>query len=492
MLAAQGSVSAPDLTVNGHSSDVGTCTSDGMPHSELACVAPRKQHWPILNRLQSPKAPSGGLPSVYAEQPTQSAATATQQQQAPSFHKARAASTSHQAPASDHSRAAGAQHLNTPCASVEQSIDMASPSLQSWAGNENDSCGLASKSASLNTSTTFGAASPRTGAAMPMIFQPSATPAGPQHLRALQESGKDVVRGDEQAGSPTRRSHVADMRTSRDSDNAPAFWEGRRRSSSSSGHVHGSSAALSALAQAYSRGGHLGSPMAAWSAQGCSWGEQGSLTAAQGSGWVGEGSPATVQDSEIAITERRPLGTSQLLRAMAAKIDSQTSLQDMSTPPMPALVQYSLVNPFSTQNPVDSGGKASGTKSKEAPHHGTVFEHWPSAELQAPPNPFAAASEQAEQGAAAEATLPQATSAQAGPGSAALPDRNTDAEKFNAALSMCCEAGSFIQGSPLYDTRTANQGRSNAHSSPDNWHGTGSPGASGGPRLAHNCRLVLV
>lgn len=467
MLAAQGSVRAPDLTVNGHSSDVGTCTSDGMPHSELACVAPGKQHWPILNRPQSPKAPSGGLPSVYAEQPTQSAAIATQQQQAPSFHKARAASTSHQAPASDHSRAAGAQHLNTPCASVEQSIDMASPSLQSWAGNENDSCGLASKSASLNTSTTFGAASPRTGAAMPMIFQPSATPAGPQHLKALQESGKDVVRGDEQAGSPTRRSHVADMRTSRDSDNAPAFWEGRRRSSSSSGHVHGSSAALSALAQAYSRV------------------EQGSLTAAQGSGWVGEGSPATVQDSEIAITERRPLGTSQLLRAMAAKIDSQTSLQDMGTQPMPALVQCCLENPCSTQNPVNSRGKASGAKSKEASHHGTVFEHWPSAELQAPPNPFAAASEQAEQGAAAEVKLPQVTSG-------ALPDRNTDAEKSNAALSTCCEAGSFIQGSPLYDTRTANQGRSNAHSSPDNWHGTGSPGASGGPRLAHNCRLVLV
>ena len=456
MLAAQVSVSGP-----GHcSSDVGTCNSDGMPHSELACAALGPQHWQILHRPQSPEAPSGGLPSAYTEQPTQSAATVTQQQQAASFHKARAANTSHQAPASDDRRASSeAQHLNTPCASVEQSIDMAPPSLQSWAGNEIDSCGLASKSASLNTSTTFGAASPRAGPAMPMISQPSATPARPQHLKALQESGKDVMRGDEQAGSPRRRSHVVDASTSRDSDNRPAFWEGRRGSSSSSGHVHGSSAALSALAQAYSRV------------------EQGSLIAAQGSGWAGEGSPAAVQDSEIATTERRPLETSQLLRSMAAKIDSQTSPQDIGPPSMPALVQYSVVNHCSTQNPVDSRGKASGAKSKEASHHGTVFEHWPSAELQSPPNPFAAASEQAEQGAAAEVKLPQVTSG-------ALPDRNTDAEKSNAALSTCCEAGSFIQGSPMDVTRTANQGRSNALSSPDSWHGTGSPGASGGPRYA--------
>ena len=129
------------------------------------------------------------------------------------------------------------------------------PSLQSWGNNTNDQCSLASKSVSLDLFLAAGGASPRRSNTFSRASPGRAARAEPEQTVSLQQPVAEAVKGSEDAVSAAKQAQAESSPALHPGDNAPAFWEGRRRSSSSSSHVHGSSAALSALAQAYSRAG---------------------------------------------------------------------------------------------------------------------------------------------------------------------------------------------------------------------------------------------
>lgn len=444
-MLAQATVSAADQAATGHASDAGAATSNGMPRSAAVSAARDVRSCAYAPHPQRAHTPTQGASRAPAEQPAQPAASMAQQHQP--------------APVPDQDPAAALQ-MRSPCASLEADpaalphIVPPPPSLQSWGNNANDQCSLASKSVSLDTFLAAGAASPRKSNTFSAESPGPDVRAEPKQVVSLQQAGDVMIKGSDEALSAARAAHLESSPASHQCDNAPAFWEGRRRSSSSSGHVHGSSAALSALAQAYSRAG-LGSPAPA---------------------------PATqiAQIGQGAASERSPLEVSELLRAMAMKIDSQTNLQDMTPLPCPAM--DTITGACSSPSDLDIKGISTAAVSQNAPQKEPVSERWGSTPHPGPANPFAAACEQAELEAKAQGQLPQAPSGQAGLGSSELPARDGDAQKSVAALSTCCEVGSCIepasQCSPFQSVQTVSQSRSNAHSSPDSWNGNTSPCAA--------------
>ena len=267
---------------------------------------------------------------------------------------------------------------------ASQSPNMPSaPSLQSWAA-------LESKTASLDAES--GAAALAAGLR-----------AGPP----LSQQAKD---SDDSGNGQRGRPHSTDAQASGE-ENAPAFWEARRGSSFNSDHVHGSSAALSALAQAYSR---QGSP----------------------------GPVGSAQDAQMAAIERSPLETSRLLRDMATKIDSHDNLAELALPlegqpqePAPG------PGPAPGSSPRGQGSKAEKIRTYRGPQHRTVLLDWPSPRHSAPVNPFAQAAEQA--GDFGDPAL-ESSSRSASPWSPAAAAAGSEAKspKSVANLSTRCEAGS--------------------------------------------------
>ncbi len=449
MIPAQASVSGPDQPATSRTSHSGAATSDGLPQSEITSAAGAVHSSPHASQPEGTKTPTQSASRAPAEQPPQHAAS-TAQQHVPAPVRV-----------PDQQPAAGALQLSSPCASAELGSDPAGtlhilpspPSLQSWGNNANDQCSLASKSVSLDLFLAAGGASPRRSNTFSAASPGLAVRSEPEQVVSLQQPGAEAVKGDEVAASAAKQAQAESSPTLHQHDNAPAFWEGRRRSSSSSGHVHGSSAALSALAQAYGRAGQ-GSPALAQAAQ-------------------------EAQAQQVAASERSPLETSELLRVMAMKIDSQANLQDMVPLASPAL--QAGTGACSTPSDMESRGVTTGTVAHNAPQKGPVSEQWGSAAHAGPANPFAAACEQTDMEAKAQVQLSQVPSTRAGVGSTGLPARDAEAEKSVAALSMRCEAGSCIAPtshcSPFESGPTLSQGRSNAHSSPDSWYGNISLGA---------------
>ena len=267
---------------------------------------------------------------------------------------------------------------------ASQSPNMPSaPSLQSWAA-------LESKTASLDAES--GAAALAAGLR-----------AGPP----LSQQAKD---SDDSGSGQRGRPHSADAEATGE-ENAPAFWEARRGSSFNSDHVHGSSAALSALAQAYSR---QGSP----------------------------GPAGSAQDAQMAAIERSPLETSRLLRDMAAKIDSHDNLAELALP-LEGQPQEQAPGPGPApgSSPRGQGSKAEKSRPYRGPQHRTVLLDWPSPRHSAPVNPFAQAAEQA--GDFGDPAL-ESSSRSASPWSPAAAGGGSEARspKSVANLSMRCEAGS--------------------------------------------------
>ena len=382
-----------------------------MPRSELAC-------------------PAGG--PQCAPQPIRQRGHTDQQPFAPD-------SAQHQASTAYRAAAGKVSGPSRPSASIEPNagapcacqIEPAAPSLQSWCGCVNDQCALASQSASLDTSSVYGPSSPtRAGAAHPAGSRGALEPA---------ERASGQARGGAKLVEPHR---------SEDS-NAPAFWEGRRGSSSSSGHVHGSSAALSALAQAYSR---QGSPDAAQSAQ----------------------------DAWIMASERSPLETSQLLRAMAAKIDIRNSFEELAS-------SSKAQAEAAAQEPAQGSGSKSetpGGRKRQGAQQRTAFNDLSSGQPGPTANPFARASEDAGK----ELHLqPRELRWRAAPGNGAGSGQLAEPAKSVAALSMCCEAGSCVpfarQGSVSRDERSAEQGLGAAHSSEE---------CRTGRRESYNARCAII
>ena len=443
-MPVQATVSTADRAAACRASDVGAPTSDGMPCGE-GVSAPRCAHgWPDAPQLQGAESLAQDPASIPAEQAAQAVGSAAQQHQPARLR--------------DLDPAAGAAQLSSPCVSVERGADLAclphippgSPSLQSWGNNATDQCSLASKSVSLDMLFTAAAAAPKRSDTHPAGGPGHLVGAEPEEVGAPQRACKDAMKGDEEAASSQTHAHIDTSSAMHHRDKAPAFWEGRRRSSSSAGHVHGSSAALSALAQAYSRAGQ-GSPAAALDAQ-------------------------KAQDEQLAASEGSPQEVSELLRVMARKIDSQANRPDKEPPPCPAL--QAKAGACSSPSHLDSNARAKGATAHNAPQEGLTSQRWVSATQPGPSNPFAAACEPAEMETEAQVELSQAPSSRAGAGSTALPARDGDAEpsqKSVAALSTCCEVGSCIappsQCSPFQSAQTVSQGRSNAHSSPDSWNG---------------------
>ena len=446
-MLAQATVSVADQAAPNRASGAGAATSDGMPRSAAGSAARDEHNLPHAPHPQGAQTLTPAVYRVPAEQPAPPAAGTAQQ---------------HQPEPAPNQDPTAALQLGSQCTSLERSADPAflphtvplPPSLQSWGNNTNDQCSLASKSVSLDTFLAAGAASPRKSNTFTAECSGPHERAQPEQVVSLQQAGKDVINGGGEADSTARSAHPESSPASHRCDNAPAFWEGRRRSSSSSGHVHGSSAALSALAQAYSRAGQ-GSPAPAPAAQ-------------------------DAQMEHGAASERSPLEVSELLRVMAMKIDSQSNLQDMALPPCPAL--QASTGACSSPSELDSKGGITGAVSQNAPQQGPVSEQWGATTIPGPANPFAAACEQAELEAKAHGELSHAPSGRAGLGSAALPARDGDAEKSVTALSTCCEVGSCVapasQCSPFQSGQTVSQGRSAAHSSPDSWNGNTSPCAA--------------
>ena len=448
-MPAQASVSVPDQPATEHTSSAGAATSDGLPQSEINSAAGVAHSSPHAQR-EGAKVPTQSASRVPAEQPAQQPASPAQQH-VPAPVRVSATEA-----------AAGASQLSSPCESTEPGADPAGtphnlpspPSLQSWGNNTNDQCSLASKSVSLDLFLAAGGASPRRSNTFRVASPGPVVRKEPEQVVSLQQQPDvEAVRGDEVASSAAKQAQAESSPALHHQDNAPAFWEGRRRSSSGSNHVHGSSAALSALAQAYSRAG------------------QGSPAPAQGA--------PEAQAQQVAASERSPMETSELLRVMAMKIDSQSNLHDMELLSSPALPAGT--GACSTPSDLESGGAATGAVALNAPQKGPVSEQWGYAAHPGPSNPFAAACKQTDLEAKAQTQLSQAPSRQAGLGSAGLPAKDAEAEKSVAALSMRCEAGSCIaptsQCSPFESGPTVSQGRSNAHSSPDSWNGNASPGA---------------
>ena len=449
MIPVQTSVSVPDQPATEHASNAGAATSDGVPQSESNSAAEVVHSRPVAPQSEGAETLTQSASGTPAEQPAQPSASAAQRQVPAPVR------------VPDQEPAAGALQPSSPCASLELGADPAGtplvlpspPSLQSWGNNTNDQCSLASKSVSLDLFLAAGGASPRRSNTFSRASPGPAAHAEPEQSVSLQQPVAEAVKGSEDAVSAAKQAQAESSPALHHGDNAPAFWEGRRRSSSSSGHVHGSSAALSALAQAYSRAGQ-GSPAPAQAAQ-------------------------EAQAQQLAASERSPLETSELLRVMAMKIDSQTNLQDMAHLPSPALQANS--GACSTPSDLESRGATTGAVAHNAPQKEPVSEHWGSMTRPGPANPFAAACEQTDMEAKAQTQRSQAPSSRAGVGSTGLPARDAEAEKSVAALSMRCEAGSCIaptsQCSPFESGQTVSQGRSNAHSSPDSWNGNTSPGA---------------
>ena len=409
-------------------SDVEAHTSNKLPCSEAVRAARGGPRWPSTSPPQMPENlnPSAAKGLADYSRPAQ------QEQHQLAF-----------VPGQD--PAARASQQSSPRASLELSANPApspqvvpaAPSLQSWGNAANDQCGLASKSASLDTSSIADAASPRISNTFPALVRGTPARAGPEHVGSLHQADSD------EAVSAARHAHADSSPAPQQCDNAPAFWGGARRSSSGSGHVHGSSAALSALAQAYSRAGQ-DSPQAAHKPQ----------------------------DAHVSAIRGTPLEVSELLRAMAVKIDSQIRLQDANSPPSQAATAT-----CNTPSDLESKERTAEAMAHNAPQKEPASEHWPSAAHHGPPNPFAAACEQAEQELTAQVPLPQEPGSRAGAASASLTARDGDAVKSVAALSTCAEAGSCIappvsQGSPFHSAQTASQSRSLAPSSPDSWSGT--------------------
>ncbi len=440
VVPVQATVSTADQAVADRASDVGALTSDGMPCSNAVSPAKGVHSWPHTPQPQGAESLTQASTRIPAEQAAQPIGSAAQQQQPARLH--------------DLDPAAGAGQLSSPCAAMERSADLAClphvapgpPSLQSWGNNANDQCSLASKSLSLDMFFTAGAASPRKSGAHAADVPGRAVRAEREQGVSPQQAGENATMIDEEAVSSARGARVDSSPALHHCDNAPAFWEGRRRSSSSSGHVHGSSAALSALAQAYSRAGQ-GSPVAAQEAQA----------------------------EQVAASEHSPQEISELLRLMAMKIDSQTNLQDMVPPPCPALQATTGACSSPSDLDMDSSRRTTGVMSQNAPQKGPVSEHWGATRHPGLSNPFAAACEQTELEAETQVELRHTPSTRAGLGSAAPPAQDCDAGKSVAALSTFCEAGSYVapasQCSPFQSAQTVSQGRSNAHSSPDSWNG---------------------
>lgn len=424
----QVSANMPTDAATGQNSNFGTSTSDGMPVSKVACPAGDTTRW---QHMLGPQGPALTSEKSLSKEPTRQSLHLSVQQQS-------------LAP-----EGFAALSLRTSLESCGGQLAMpAAPSLQSWAGH-GDTCALASKSASLDASSAMGAASPTRVPASPLFRSPptAVEPEQAQRSRQQLEQTKNA-----------RQPHIVRTSMSDEEDNAPAFWEGRWGGSASAAHVHGSSAALSALAQAYSRGG--------------------------------QGGPGADQNAQIAASERSPIETSELLRVMKEKIDSQDSLDKLAISPPPKPNQDAKAAPEPMPG---SGGKSAGSKGKGAHSKahlpvqpGTVFENWPSTRQPAPANPFAKVCEQSGWTEAQLAGEPCSGLDWAGLGS---PLRDTDTDRSMTALSTCCEAGSSVvvpaqKGPAAQDTRTAGQGRSNAHSSPDSWNGASlhlRP-ASAGPR----------
>ena len=271
------------------------------------------------------------------------------------------------------------------------------PSLQSWAA-------LESKTASLDAES--GAAALAAG--LRAAPSPSQQPSKPDDSGSGQRGG--IPSMDAQASGE---------------ENAPAFWEARRGSSFNSDHVHGSSAALSALAQAYSR---QGSP----------------------------GPAGSAQDAQLAAIERSPLETSRLLRDMAAKIDSHDNLMELALP-LEGQPQEPAHGPGPApgSSPRGQGSKAEKTRPYRGPQHRTVLLDWPSPRHSAPVNPFAQAAEQA--GDFGDAAL-ESSSRSASPWSpAAAGGSEAKSPKSVANLSTRCEAGScqLPQGAAAQEERLA-------------------------------------
>ena len=421
----QVSASMPTYAATGQNSDFGTSTSDGMPVSEVACPAGNATRWQNMLRPQGPALTSE---KRISKEPTGQALHLSAQQQ---------------------SLAAEASAALSLCSSLEscggQRAIPAAPSLQSWAGHR-DTIAPASKSASLDASSSLGAASPTRVPASPPLFRITPMAAEPEQA---QRSRQQPEQGLNTAGEQTktvRRPHIVRTSMSDEEDNSPAFWEASRGGSASTAHVHGSSAALSALAQAYSR--------------------------------AGQADPEAAQGAQIAASERSPMETSELLRVMKEKIDSQDSLDKLAISPPPKPDQEAKAVP---EPPPGSGGKSASSKGKgtHSKGHlpvqpGTVFENWPSTRQPAPANPFAKVCEQRNWTEAQLAGEPSSEVDGAGLGSQ---QRDADTDRSMTALSTCCEAGSSIvapaQKRPAArDACAAGQGRSNAHSSPDSWNGT--------------------
>ena len=281
---------------------------------------------------------------------------------------------------------------------ASQSPNMPSaPSLQSWAA-------LESKTASLDAESGAAALAAGLRAGPPLSQQP-----------------KD---SDDSGSGQRGRPHSTDAQASGD-ENAPAFWEARRGSSFNSDHVHGSSAALSALAQAYSR---QGSP----------------------------GPAGSAQDAQMAAIERSPLETSRLLRDMAAKIDSHDNLAELALP-LEGQPQEPAPGPGPAQgsSPRVQGSKAEKIRPYRGPQHRTVLLDWPSPRHSAPVNPFAQAAEQA--GDFGDPAL-ESSSRSASPWSpAAAAGSEARSPKSVANLSTRCEAGScqLPQGAAPAEERLA-------------------------------------
>ena len=270
------------------------------------------------------------------------------------------------------------------------------PSLQSWAA-------LDSKTASLDAESAAAA-----------LAGLRAPPSPSQQPKVSDDSGSAQRGG----------LHTADAQAGGE-ENAPAFWEARRGSSSNSDHVHGSSAALSALAQAYSR---QGSP----------------------------GPAGSAQDAQMAAIERSPLETSRLLRDMAAKIDSHDNLAELASP-FEAQAQDPALGPGPApgSSPRGQGSKAEKIRPYRGPQHRTVLLDWPSPKQPAPVNPFAQAAEQA--GNFEDPAL-ESSSRSASPWSpAAAGGSEATGPKSVANLSTRCEAGSckLRQGAAAPEERLA-------------------------------------
>ena len=433
----QVSANMPTHAAVGQNSDFGTSTSEGMPVSKVACRAGDTTCW---QHMLGPQGPALTSEKSLSKEPTRQPLHLSAQQQSLAAEGFAALS------------------LRTSLESCGGQPAMpAAPSLQSWAGH-GDTCALASKSASLDASSAMGAASPTRVPASPPLFRTPPTVVEPEQA---QRSRQQLEQGLNTAGEQTKNAqqpHIVRTSMSDEEDKSPAFWEGRRGGSASAAHVHGSSAALNALAQAYSRGG--------------------------------QGGPGAAQDAQIAASERSPMETSELLRVMKEKIDSQDSFDKLAISPSPKPNQDAKAAPEPTPG---SGGKSAGSKGKGAHSKahlpvqpGTVFENWPSTRQPAPANPFAKVCEQSGWTEAQLAGEPSSGLDWAGLGS---PLRDADTDRSMTALSTCCEAGSSVvvpaqKGPAAQDTRTAGQGRSNAHSSPDSWNGASlhlRP-ASAGPR----------